>query len=953
MKNNFQNDANYWDRKLSCYLHDPPDKALHIPGHEERSNLLLRALGDLPSLDENNYLRADRIASGMDRAQFPGWNKDSNRSGAVDFSKKPVLTHPTGSKQKLDLILNSQNLNVQNVTSQIISIIGDDLDGNADFPGICSQFKNDPDGLSAARFHYIHCTLRSRLAMENVGELGGLWYRMPADTRIPDHSIWQHCGLVSALSSCFDQSKSSQASLLTYSMTPVQDFITRARKLRDLWTGSLILSWLTFEGIREVMYSLGADHVIYPSLIGQPFVNRMLKEECGLNMTDRDIMDNGVASFPNKFVCLVPRGEESHIADRIKHRILNAWIELGNAVLNRIERQVKKKDEYLKEQFSRQMTGYFDFHWAACPLLEHSQYQAVADLLQEDVYQYPMKLVQDSSILPYQSGGEGAFYPITHAMSQAFLAAGKTYRVDKRLQEPGIKCNIHGDMEALRYAWAADRSNHNPPPQMDPFWNDLKSSWDLKNDFKPSERLCAVSIVKRIAGYTLKRDCPDHPLAAIFKPAESFPSSTEVALTDWLDIIQQNIGDMENRLGNQWRSKLSQYIHESESERREKEDRCEIDDLTREERNACQQIIRETEKRKIQLLDSDRYYAILMMDGDRMGKLVNGETLAAKWEDVIHPDMVERLKSTGFDIRFQNFWKEHLSHKRLLSPAVHSAISESLGEFSLFSVPAIIRQWRGRLIYAGGDDVCAVLPVSSVIQAAADISRVYGMGFVTDGGDTHKIHELSGKWKPGQNRLGVHLGKGDNISISAGISIIHHKKPLAVAMKGAHNLLNQAKETGGRNALALELDKRSGGSRRFIVKWDEKPVPELCLTGPGWDEICLVDIFMDMAKRLGDSGDTSLSSSLIYRLESLKPGLEAIIKNYPDELPKFIQKQLERSRSGNGKIEPELLSKQMSALVMRKKALDSSRYPDTVSLIIARFMGASMSRASRLSGGAK
>lgn len=953
MKNNFRNDANYWDRKLSCYLHDPPDKALHIPGHEDRSNMLLSALGDLPSLDENSYLRADRIASGMDRAQFPGFSKDQTRNGAVNFIKMPVLTHPTGCNQRLALELDVANLNMHHVTSQMIDIIHADLDGNDDFSGICSQFQNDPDGLSAARFHYVHCTLRSRLARENVGGLGGLWYRIPADTRIPDHSIWQHCGLVSALSSCFDRSKRRQASLLTFSITPVQDFITRARKLRDLWTGSLILSWLTFEGIREVMYSLGADHVIYPSLIGQPFVNWMLKKECGLNMTNHDILDNGVASFPNKFVCLVPCGEESIIADRIKHRILSSWVELGDVVLNRIERQIQKKDEYLKEQFSRQMSGYFDFHWSACPLLDNSKYQAVAELLQKDVYEYPMKLVEDSGPLPYQSGGEGAFYPITHAMSQAFLAAGKTYREDNRSEEPGIKCNIHGDMEALRYAWSSDNHNQNPPPKSDPFWHDLKSKWDMKNDFKPSERLCAVSVVKRIAGYTLKRDCPDHPLTAVFKPAESFPSSTEVALSDWLDSVLQSIGDMEKQLGGQWRSKLSQYIHESEAERREKEEYCEVDDLTRDERRTCDQIIRQTEKYKIPLLDSDQYYAILLMDGDRMGKLVNGETLASKWQDVIHPDLVARLKSAGFDRRFQNFWTEHLSHRRLLSPAVHSAISESLGEFSLFSVPAIIRKWRGRLIYAGGDDVCAVLPVSSAIQAASDISRVYGMGFVTDGGDTNGIHELSTTWRPNQNRLAVHLGKGDDISISAGISIIHHKKPLTVAMKGAHNLLNQAKETGGRNAIALELDKRSGGSRQFIAKWNEKPLTELCLSGPDWNEMRLVDIFVNMSKKLGDSSDTSLSSSLIYRLESLKPGLEAIIKNCPTELPNFIEKQLERSRTGNGNADTEMLSKQMAALIMRKTALDSSVYPDTQSLIIARFMADSMSRVSNRLGGVK
>ncbi|MEI7451552.1 MAG: hypothetical protein WCJ75_18245, partial [Desulfomonile sp.] len=59
----FRADGDYWDRKLSNYIHDPPDKALKIMGHEDRSKILADAMGQLPAPNPDEYNRADWIAS--------------------------------------------------------------------------------------------------------------------------------------------------------------------------------------------------------------------------------------------------------------------------------------------------------------------------------------------------------------------------------------------------------------------------------------------------------------------------------------------------------------------------------------------------------------------------------------------------------------------------------------------------------------------------------------------------------------------------------------------------------------------------------------------------------------------------------------------------------------------------------------------------------------------------
>ena len=78
-----------------------------------------------------------------------------------------------------------------------------------------------------------------------------------------------------------------------------------------------------------------------------------------------------------------------------------------------------------------------------------------------------------------------------------------------------------------------------------------------------------------------------------------------------------------------------------------------------------------------------------------MGSLVNGETLASSWRTVLHPSLTERLAKKDFAKNFHIFWKKWLAEPRLLSPSVHAALSEALGDFALATVPAIIERHRG------------------------------------------------------------------------------------------------------------------------------------------------------------------------------------------------------------------------------------------------------------------
>ena len=288
----------------------------------------------------------------------------------------------------------------------------------------------------------------------------------------------------------------------------------------------------------------------------------------------------------------------------------------------------------------------------------------------------------------------------------------------------------------------------------------------------------------------------------------------------------------------------------------------------------------------------DRYYAILLMDGDNMGKLINGETIESTWRSIMHPDIVKKLKDNTFDTDYCDYWQTHLDEKRLITPSIHAAISEALGDFSIYGVAKIVEKNDGRLIYAGGDDVCAIMPVDNVFEAAYKIQQYYRSTFKHINNNTNT--DITGNWTPQAGKLSINLGIGENISISASILLCHHKENLKEMIARAHNLLDiKAKKESGRNACAIELRKRSGGSRYFVSKWDNKEK---------------LDAFKEIGQYMKEKDRVRISTSIAYRLAQFEDGINSIIKNNMQDakilLQGFIKNQLSKSEvSKKGDIE--------------------------------------------------
>jgi CRISPR-associated protein Cmr2 len=906
------NSETYWNNKLSAYLHDPFDKVFKIQGHEERAAKILDTLG-LSQPNEKFWKKADSMASGFERGQVPSYSKEENQNGAVDFLKNPVITHPVSDKKleielPADLINLSENEITSKISTDLLNKISEFIGNKPGDGGYSDKFKGNSELFAKERFFYIHLCLRFLLAETNTASLGALWHRLPADSRFPDHSIWQHNSLTSALYSCMNIAEDPNgAGIAVFSITPVQEYISNARKLRDFWTGSVILSWLAFEGIKWVCENLGPDHILYPSLIDQPLINEYLDLEKHISGIESMNNIRDIASFPNKFLFLLPFDKTEEITEKIKQHIKKEWINICHKceelVAENIPLLKDEEKQHIHEMFERQSYDYFDFSWASTKLVTKNDLNEVSKILPEAMYENQDKVVEIFNKIiegkNYDKSGTGLLYSVSHSLVQSSLAASKSHKKIKRNRETGEKCHQCREFEILHCTkYNNDVSASEYKDNIDDFWHDFKKEWDRESDFKENtnEKLCSLCMIKRTFYRVFENsDYNNHVLSKTFKNQKSYPSTTEMSLSDY---FERNSIYSDNDKKN-----IAQELHDSDSD-----------------------ILKSKNLKNPD--PKDKYYAILLMDGDKMGNLVNGSTINSTWQSILHPEIKARLENPDFLKIFSENWKKIFSDypQRLLTPSIHAAISESLGDFSIYGVSSIIKKYKGKLIYAGGDDVCAILPVNKALKAAIEIKNYYNSWFnlIESEDGSYNSTPIEGKFEPKPGKMSLCLGKGKKISISAGILYCHHKENLTSMINRSHYLLDKiAKDKAGRNACAVELRKRSGGSRFYVNKWDDENIDK-------WDT------FIKTGQSISgiENQEKDISTSLVYRFEQFRTGIEAILtkNNYKQLLTEFVEQQLKRSGIQSKK---ENLAENISELIIDENSDQPQFSPE--SLIVASF----------------
>jgi CRISPR-associated protein Cmr2 len=213
----------------------------------------------------------------------------------------------------------------------------------------------------------------------------------------------------------------------------------------------------------------------------------------------------------------------------------------------------------------------------------------------------------------------------------------------------------------------------------------------------------------------------------------------------------------------------------------------------------------------------ETYYALLMMDGDRMGAwLSGGDDYAIAYRQSFHPQV-----QSGFDRHAakQKLIQAYGAQPRALSPNRHLAISGALNDFSLSVVRHVVEEEHlGRVIYAGGDDVLAMLPVADLLSAMQRLRLAYSGDDPThEGGRDPRGLTLQKGFAMLKGKLMRMMGT--QATASCGAVIAHHQAPLGAVMRELRAAEQRAKTEGGRDAFSITVIKRSGGALTLTEKW--------------------------------------------------------------------------------------------------------------------------------------
>ena len=261
--------------------------------------------------------------------------------------------------------------------------------------------------------------------------------------------------------------------LILFTITPVQKFITTARKTEDLWLGSYILSHLNATAINQIHAKEGVN-IIYPSLEGDsPF-------------KFWESVDITLPSFPNLFLAMSEKLPLDQLTQTMRYVEAAVQCEFEKMARHAVEIFVKTVDKSDKEiwdntcadqLFKKQIKHFFELYWVV-------------------------------------SGSGGEAYKKWYAQTGTRLASIKNCRAFHQVKERGRKCSLCGDREIF----------HNGKGDPMKWWQRFAQS--RAKYCRQDEALCTVCLTKRLAGEYFGKK---HPKIKKL----SFQSTSEVATADF------------------------------------------------------------------------------------------------------------------------------------------------------------------------------------------------------------------------------------------------------------------------------------------------------------------------------------------------------------------------------------------------------------------------------------
>lgn len=874
----------HWKTKLAAWTHDPAEKALVLmrdpAGHEGGTVADLRAavFGPGGAGDDvaAHIRRADHWAAAADRPQFPRSPRDGRYPPwtQVKFDTDPELVHPlSGERYRLQEL---------GIAARHVRAVSTDH--------FRELIQRDGDAVDLRRTALAFW----RFGPEHPAEgLGALWNLLPADTRVPDHTIWAHLDLTAAFATAFALDAEATPALLTVSLGPVQDFIAQARTTSDLWAGSHLLSRLSWEAMRVVCEQVGPDAILFPQLRGVPQVDLWLASEMKLDAglfetlewrkESTDANPLFAAALPNRFVAVVPSDQAAAIAAQITETV-RAWVRcLARemwAMLVKAAGIPQSDDHHAYTQIDEQLAGFPEVHWAAVSFGPYGQIDSSGTVdtteLRKTLARFHAEgnesfldseawklLSRDLKVdgATFYRPNPGTLYPAIYALLDHVQAAAKAARPFRQTRQTGYRCSLTGEGEWL----CVDRSQlHKHPNER----ADLDTVWARVATARPAwarkgEHLGALAMLKRLWPSRFAQEVAE---GTDLKVQRYVVSTHTLAMATTLDRWLSDGADL--RLDDRQRNLLQcDEVQPAALPRRLVRRLYEagayasdlglvarrlpgVLDLVREHEAVdpgAANGMAEVARQLVAMLPDkpETYYALILFDGDRLGAWLSGSgehgratrlPYRASWHSQVRNHLDGRNAATGGDLG------TYLDERRAVSPARHMAISAALNSFALQLARHVVEDLcKGKLIYAGGDDVLAMVCVDDLSRAMLLLRLAYAGVFPPDE-EAEKTWDLLGV-HPGRRGL-TRLGSGHALyddrllrlmghraTASLGAVVAHHQSPLGAVLRELRRTEARAK-AAGRDSFAISLLKRSGGAVQLAAPW-------LAPGGAGWENLDL------------------------------------------------------------------------------------------------------------------
>ena len=422
---------------------------------------------------------------------------------------------------------------------------------------------------------------------------------------------------------------------LYFTIGPVQSFVAQSRRTRDLWASSYLLSHLADVAMRAIEQAGGKIILPYRE-----------RQEATESRDSAASVQHG--RWPNRFVAIVDNPKAA--AETAKLAMLDTWKTIAEAVWRRFVEPAASNGTGTKAIWDRQVSNFWEVSWVIA-----------------------------------RAPAPGDPDP---------LSLRKNWRTTSATVEPGDHCTMMGSWQEL--SGHIRSQSRNSREKQDQFWKQIRSRLG-KLDLGDDERFCAVALVKRMFPLIAKETI------GIDLNAASWLSTPYIAAIPWLkrvcerwlsrprlSCLVRNIartGNGKSPMGSLrfnpfskrmegsffgWMRISSTTRHSPTNEIRRSMSPKQTKWRVREE------LVKGLGELHQEASKPSSFYAMLLMDGDSMGRLLS-----------------EARASLGDEGEQQ--------------------VTRALGQFA-DRVSTTVSGYDGVTVYCGGDDVFAMLPVG---QAAA------------------------------------------------------------------------------------------------------------------------------------------------------------------------------------------------------------------------------------------